>query len=60
MFRPDNPLAAQLVAHLPIAYHGRANSIVVSGTAVRRPSGQYLPRRARTAPVFRPHPAARF
>ncbi len=29
--------------HLPIAYHGRASSIVVSGTPVYRPSGQRLP-----------------
>jgi len=28
--------------HLPIAYHGRASSIVTSGTDVRRPSGQTL------------------
>ncbi len=28
--------------HLPVAYHGRASSIVVSGTPIRRPSGQYM------------------
>ena len=28
--------------HLPVGYHGRAGSIVVSGTPVRRPSGQFL------------------
>jgi fumarylacetoacetase len=39
MFRPDNPLLPNY-KHVPIAYHGRASSIVVSGTAVRRPSGQ--------------------
>lgn len=39
MFRPDNPLLPNY-KHLPIGYHGRASSIVVSGTNVRRPSGQ--------------------
>ncbi len=39
MFRPDNPLLPNY-KHVPIAYHGRASSVVVSGTAVRRPVGQ--------------------
>lgn len=39
MFRPDNPLLPNY-KHVPIAYHGRSSSLVVSGTAVRRPSGQ--------------------
>ena len=26
--------------HLPVGYHGRASSIVVSGTPIRRPKGQ--------------------
>ncbi|MBV9304100.1 MAG: fumarylacetoacetase [Acidobacteriaceae bacterium] len=39
MFRPDNPLLPNY-RHVPIAYHGRSSSIVVSGTAVRRPVGQ--------------------
>src|SRR5204862_6748399 len=38
---------------LPVAYHGRASSIVVSGTEVRRPHGQTKPPDA-TAPVFGP------
>jgi len=38
-FRPDNPLLPNY-RWVPIAYHGRASSIVVSGTPVRRPSGQ--------------------
>ena len=29
--------------HLPVAYHGRASSVVVSGGGVRRPWGQVLP-----------------
>jgi fumarylacetoacetase len=39
MFRPDNPLLPNF-KWIPIGYHGRASSIVVSGTPVRRPSGQ--------------------
>ena len=36
MFRPDNPLLPNY-KWVPIAYHGRSSSIVVSGAAVRRP-----------------------
>ena len=39
MFRPDNPLLPNY-KYVPIGYHGRASSIVPSGTAVRRPEGQ--------------------
>ncbi|SDG63560.1 fumarylacetoacetate hydrolase [Dyadobacter soli] len=39
MFRPENPLFPNW-KHLPVAYHGRASSIVVSGTPVPRPWGQ--------------------
>lgn len=39
MFRPDNPLLPNY-KWVPIGYHGRASSIVPSGTAVRRPWGQ--------------------
>ncbi|MGN0062863.1 MAG: fumarylacetoacetase [Nocardioides sp.] len=41
LFRPDNP--EPLLPnwkHLPVGYHGRAGSVVVSGTDVVRPSGQ--------------------
>jgi fumarylacetoacetase len=38
---------------LPVGYHGRASSIVISGTDVRRPCGQIKPPDA-TAPVFSP------
>jgi fumarylacetoacetase len=38
-FRPDNPLLPNY-RHVPIAYNGRASSVVVSGTAIRRPCGQ--------------------
>jgi len=39
MFRPDNPLLPNY-KYVPIGYHGRASSIVVSGNAIVRPSGQ--------------------
>jgi fumarylacetoacetase len=39
LFRPDNPLLPNY-KYLPIGYHGRASSIVTSGTEIRRPSGQ--------------------
>lgn len=40
MFRgPENPLLPNW-SHLPVAYHGRSSSIVVSGTDIYRPSGQ--------------------
>jgi fumarylacetoacetase len=39
MFRPDNPLLPNY-KHVPIAYHGRSSSLIVSGTPVRRPCGQ--------------------
>ena len=39
MFRPDNPLLPNY-KHVPIGYHGRSSSIVVSGNMVRRPKGQ--------------------
>ena len=39
LFRPRNPLGPNY-KYLPVGYHGRASSVVVSGTPVRRPSGQ--------------------
>lgn len=39
--------------HLPVAYHGRASSIVVSGTDIRRPMGQLKPADA-DAPLYAP------
>lgn len=51
MFRdPANALLPNW-RHIPVGYHGRASSIVVSGTPVRRPKGQVMPKDA-TAPVF--------
>ena len=42
MFRPDNPLLPNY-KWVPIGYHGRASSIVISGTPVQRPRGQTFP-----------------
>jgi fumarylacetoacetase len=39
MFRPDNPLMPNY-KYVPIGYHGRASSIVISGTDIKRPKGQ--------------------
>jgi fumarylacetoacetase len=53
IFRPDGEALTPNWKHLPIGYHGRAGTVVVSGTDVVRPSGQ---RKAPTdlAPVFGP------
>ena len=50
LFRPDNPLLPNY-KYVPIAYHGRASSIVASGHNFPRPMGQVSPPGA-TAPVF--------
>ncbi|MBX2804703.1 MAG: fumarylacetoacetase [Hyphomicrobiales bacterium] len=53
MFRgPENALPPNWL-HIPIGYNGRASSVVVSGTAVRRPLGQLKPPGAET-PIFGP------
>jgi fumarylacetoacetase len=53
MFRgPDNALQPNWL-HLPVGYHGRASSVVVGGTDVRRPRGQFKPADA-DRPVFGP------
>ncbi len=49
MFRPDEEPLKPNWRHLPVGYHGRSGSVVVSGTPVVRPSGQ-LP----GGPVFGP------
>jgi fumarylacetoacetase len=48
----DNALQPNWL-HLPVAYHGRASSVVISGTDVRRPCGQSKPESA-AVPVFAP------
>ena len=51
MFRdPENALLPNWL-HLPVGYHGRASSIIGSGTPIRRPKGQQMPAGA-DKPVF--------
>ena len=51
MFRdPDNPLLPNW-RHLPVGYHGRASSIIVSGVDINRPKGQIKPVDSET-PIF--------
>ena len=52
LLRPDNPLLPNY-KWIPIAYHGRASSVVVSGTPVVRPMGQVKPAGSEV-PVFGP------
>lgn len=53
MFRPDGDALTPNWKHLPIGYHGRAGTVVVSGTDVVRPSGQRKTP-ADPAPLFGP------
>ncbi len=43
IFRPDGEALQPNWRHLPVGYHGRAGTVVVSGTPIRRPCGQYKP-----------------
>jgi fumarylacetoacetase len=52
IFRPDAPDLSPNWKHLPIGYHGRAGTIVVSGTDIVRPNGQWLD--ADRQPAFGP------
>ena len=53
MFRgPDKALLPNWL-HLPVAYHGRSSSIIISGTDVTRPCGQSKPDGAAT-PIYGP------
>lgn len=53
MFRdPDNALLPNWL-HIPVGYHGRASSVIVSGVDIHRPKGQQKPD-AESGPVFGP------
>jgi fumarylacetoacetase len=52
LFRPDTPLLPNYT-YVPIAYHGRASSLVISGTPVWRPAGQQRIH-SEQPPVFAP------
>ncbi|MDK1039291.1 MAG: fumarylacetoacetate hydrolase family protein [Actinomycetota bacterium] len=51
MFRPDGEPLLPNWKHIPVGYHGRAGTVVVSGTAIKRPSGR---RRGSDGPTFGP------
>jgi fumarylacetoacetase len=53
MFRDPNNALLPNWKHLPVGYHGRASSIILSGTDIYRPKGQLLPEGA-AQPVFQP------
>lgn len=53
LFRPDGEGLLPNWLRLPVAYHGRAGSVAVSGTGVIRPHGQLKARDA-AEPVFAP------
>ena len=53
MFRdPSNALLPNW-KHIPVGYHGRASSIVISGKDIHRPKGQTIPKDADT-PIYGP------
>jgi fumarylacetoacetase len=53
LFRPEQPLLPNY-KHIPIGYHGRASSIIVSGDPVIRPTGQSRPFSPEKNPRFLP------
>ena len=53
MFRPDSEPLLPNWKHLPVGYHGRAGTVVVGGTPIRRPRGQARPPDAEE-PAFGP------
>ena len=54
MFRPDSAPLTPNWKHLPIGYHGRAGTVVVSDTPVVRPNGQRQPVAGEDLPGFGP------
>lgn len=62
MFRGKENALQPNWLHLPVGYHGRASSIVLSGTDVLRPCGQVQkdPANAKLGPIFRPSNALDF
>jgi len=58
IFRPEGEPLLPNYRHLPVAYHGRSGTVVVSGTPVRRPSG--LVPRGEAPPALQPTAALDF
>lgn len=59
LFRDPSKALLPNWLHLPVAYHGRASSIVVSGTPIHRPNGQRLPE-GQQQPIIAPTEALDF
>lgn len=53
LFRPDGEPLMPNWKHIPVGYHGRASSIVISGTEIHRPKGQIKPN-PEEPPIFSP------
>jgi fumarylacetoacetase len=53
IFRPDGDSLPPNWRHLPVGYHGRAGTVVVSGTPIGRPSGQFW-RHGQSSPEYLP------
>ncbi|AFM04979.1 fumarylacetoacetate hydrolase [Bernardetia litoralis DSM 6794] len=53
LFRPNAEALMPNWKHIPVGYHGRASSIVISGTEIHRPKGQIKPN-PDEAPIFSP------
>ncbi len=53
MFRDPNNALLPNWLHIPVGYHGRSSTIIPSGTPVRRPQGQTMPKNA-DQPIFGP------
>lgn len=54
IFRPDEEPLMPNWRHLPVAYHGRAGTVVASGTPIPRPRGQRSPEAPDRPPRFGP------
>jgi fumarylacetoacetase len=54
IFRPDGEALLPNWRHLPVGYHGRAGTVVVSGTPIQRPTGQGRPSADGGPPTFGP------
>jgi len=52
IFRPDQEALKPNWRYLPVGYHGRAGTVVVSGTPVQRPSGQRVSTGSTTGPTY--------
>ncbi len=54
LLRPDGDPLPPNWRHMPIGYHGRAGSVILSGTPVTRPNGQRRPEAGEDGPSFGP------